>query len=53
MIFSEVENIDQDFEVKKFMLGLSRFIDPNVPAEVHDQLSNIMKGLVYLSNRSI
>jgi len=35
-IFAEVENIEQDFEVKKFMLGLSRFIDPNVPAEVQD-----------------
>lgn len=54
-IFAQVGNdsIKEDFEVKIFMLGLATFIDPNVPASVQGQLTNIMKALTYLSSRSI
>lgn len=44
----------QDFEVKKFMLGLSSLLIPvAMPEVVTKNYSNIMKALTYLSSKSV
>ena len=53
-VMSKVQTIKQDFEVKRFILGLSSLIvNADMPAAVKDNYSNIIKALIFLSNKSI
>jgi hypothetical protein len=53
-IINKVEVIKQDFEVKRFVLGLSALIvNSDMPQAVKDNYSNIIKALIYLSDKSI
>ena len=46
--------LKQDFEVKRFILGLSAVIvNSDMPQVVKDNFGNIMKALVFLSGKSI
>lgn len=46
--------LKQDFEVKRFILGLSAVIvNSDMPQAVKDNFGNIMKALVFLSGKSI
>ena len=52
-IFEVVMDLNEDFEVKRFMLGLSSILVPHeMPAAVANNYGNIMKALVYLSQKS-
>lgn len=52
-IFEIVMDLTEDFEVKRFMLGLSSILVPHeMPAAVANNYGNIMKALVYLSQKS-
>jgi len=49
-IFKQVSELKNDFEVKRFMLGLSSLIEPiEMPQVISDNYQTIMKVLVYLS----
>ena len=53
-IINKVEVIKQDFEVKRFVLGLSSLIvNSDMPQAVKDNYCNIIKALIYLSDKSI
>lgn len=53
-IFAKVTEIKEDFEVKRFMLGLTSFlINSDMPDSVKNNYGNIIKALSYLSQRSI
>lgn len=46
-------DLSEDFEVKRFMLGLSSILVPlEMPAAIANNYANIMKALVYLSQKS-
>ena len=50
VIFEQVPTIKQDFEVKRFILGLSSLIvNSDMPTAVKDNYGNIIKALVFLS----
>lgn len=52
-IFEIVMDLSEDFEVKRFMLGLSSLLAPiEMPAAVANNYTNVMKALVYLSQKS-
>ena len=53
-VFTKIENVKEDFEVKRFMLGLSSFlVASEMPDSVKNNYSNIIKALAFLSVRSI
>ena len=53
-VFAKVGDIKEDFEVKRFMLGLSSFlVNSEMPDSVKNNYSNIIKALAFLSARSI
>ena len=53
-ILSKTSCLKQDFEVKRFMLGLSSLLIPvAMPEVVTKNYSNIMKALTYLSSKSV
>lgn len=44
----------EDFEVKRFMLGLTSFlVSSDMPDSVKNNYANIIKALAFLSARSI
>ncbi len=46
-------DLSEDFEVKRFMLGLSSLLAPTeMPTAVANNYGNVMKALVYLSQKS-
>lgn len=48
-IFAKVAEIKEDFEVKRFMLGLTSFlVNSDMPDSVKNNYGNIIKALVYL-----
>lgn len=50
VIFEQVPTIKQDFEVKRFVLGLSSLIvNSDMPQAVKDNYGNLIKALVFLS----
>jgi hypothetical protein len=52
-IFEVVMDLSEDFEVKRFMLGLSSLLAPiEMPTAVANNYGNVMKALVYLSQKS-
>lgn len=53
LAFSQVQDIKEDFEVKKFMLGLSALCTPGIPESVQGHIAKVMQCLSYLSQRSI
>ena len=54
VIFEKVNIIKQDFEVKRFILGLSALIvNQEMPASIKDNYQSIIKALIFLSNKSI
>jgi hypothetical protein len=58
LLFSLVQGqVKQDFEIQRFVLGLSSLVqrgDPaELPATVQGELGNVMKALVFLCQRSI
>lgn len=53
-IFAKVGNLKEDFEVKRFVLGLTAFlVNSDMPDSVKNNYSNIIKALSFLSNKSI
>ena len=53
-VFAKVSEIKEDFEVKRFMLGLTSFlVNSDMPQSVKNNYTNIMKALAFLSQRSI
>ena len=55
-VFEKVGGLEEDFEVKRFMLGLTSFLTPvngEMPESVKDNYGNIMKALAFLSSKSI
>ena len=49
-VFKIVTELDNDFEVKRFMLGLSSILVPaEMPATIQNNYSTIIRVLVYLS----
>ena len=53
-IFEKVPDLKQDFEVKRFILGLSSLIvNVDMPQVVKDNYGNIIKALIFLSKKSI
>ena len=53
-IFAKIATIKEDFEVKRFMLGLSSFlVNTELPESVRSQYPNIIKALAYLGTKSI
>ena len=54
LVFQQVTELKEDFEVKRFMLGLGAFlVAVDLPDSFKSQYTNIIKALVYLSQRSI
>ena len=57
LVFSLAEStVKQDFEIKRFVIGLSSVVqrDPSeLPPQVQQQIANIMKVIVFLCQRSI
>ena len=54
MIFQKVSDIKEDFEVKRFILGLTSFlVASDMPDSVKNNYPNIIKALTYLSKQSI
>ena len=50
------QTVKQDFEIKRFVIGLSSLVqrDPNeLPPSVQQQIPNIMKVIVFLTQKSI
>ena len=53
-IFAKITTVKEDFEVKRFMLGLTSFlVSSDMPDSVKNNYGNIIKALAYLSSRSI
>ena len=53
-IFDKVSGLKEDFEVKRFMLGLTSFlINNDMPESVSTNYPNIIKALAFLSTKSI
>ena len=53
-IFQKVGDVKEDFEVKRFILGLSSFlVNSEMPESVKNNYGNIIKALAFLSARSI
>ena len=53
-IFKQVSELSEDFEVKRFMLGLSSILIPaEMPTTIQNNYATIMKVLVFLSEKSI
>ena len=55
-VFEKVGGLEEDFEVKRFMLGLTSFLTPvngEMPESVKGNYGNIMKALAFLSSKSI
>lgn len=53
-IFQKVGEIREDFEVKRFVLGLTALlVNSEMPDSVKNNYSNIIKALAYLSQKSI
>jgi len=53
-ILVKVSEIKEDFEVKRFMLGLSSFlVNSEMPDSVKNHYTNIIKALAFLSTKSI
>lgn len=53
-VFEQVTKLTEDFEVKRFMLGLSAVLIPaEMPVSVANNYATIIKVLVYLSGRSV
>jgi hypothetical protein len=53
-ILSKTSCLKQDFEVKRFMLGLSSLLIPvAMPEVITKNYSSIMKALTYLSSKSV
>jgi hypothetical protein len=53
-IFAKCSDIKEDFEVKRFMLGLSSFlVNSDMPDGVKNHYPNIIKALAFLSSKSI
>lgn len=49
-MFAKVSEIKEDFEVKRFMLGLTSFlVNSDMPQSVKNNYTNIMKALAFLS----
>jgi hypothetical protein len=49
-----VPEISEDFEIKRFILGLSSFlVMKDMPELVKNNYGNIMQALVFLSGKSI
>jgi len=54
MVFAKVSEIKEDFEVKRFILGLtSLLVNSEMPDSVKNNYPNIIKALSYLSGKSI
>jgi hypothetical protein len=52
-IFNIISGLSEDFEVKRFMLGLSSLLAPiEMPAAVAKNYATLMNALVYLSQKS-
>ena len=54
-VFQKILDVKNDFEVKRFVLGLTALLVNNgeMPDSVKSQYSNIMKALAFLAGRSI
>jgi len=53
-ILLKVSDIKEDFEVKRFVLGLSSFlVNCEMPDSVKNHYSNIIKALAFLCTKSI
>jgi len=53
-IFQKVGEIREDFEVKRFVIGLTALlVNSEMPDSVKNNYSNIIKALAYLSQKSI
>lgn len=53
-VFAKVGDVKEDFEVKRFMLGLTSFlVNSDMPDSVKNNYQNIIKALAFLSARSI
>lgn len=53
-VFQKVSEIREDFEVKRFVLGLTALlVNSDMPASVKSNYANTMKALAYLSSKSI
>jgi hypothetical protein len=53
-VFKIVTELTEDFEVKRFMLGLSSILVPaDMPLTVQNNYATIIRVLVYLSQRSV
>lgn len=56
LVFSQIEQLNKDFEIKRFIIGLSSLIQRDqseLPQSISTVLPNIMKALVYLCQKSI
>ena len=56
MMFSQLQQLQHDFEIKRFIVGLTSLItaDPQqIPQSVQGNYSTIIKALVYLCQKSI
>jgi hypothetical protein len=53
-VFKIVSELTQDFDVKRFMLGLSSILIPSdMPPTIQNNYATIMKVLIYLSQKSV
>lgn len=56
LIFNQAQTLKQDFEIKRFIIGLSSLIKKDqseLPQSVQQSLPGIMKMLVFLCQKSI
>lgn len=56
VVLMQIDKLKQDFEVKRYLIGLIALLqsDPSsVPVSITNSYTNIMKGCVYLSRKSI
>eukprot|EP00347_Sterkiella_histriomuscorum_P021385 403334157 len=56
LIFSQLDGLKQDFEIKRFIIGLSSLIQRDMselPPSIQNQLPGIIKALVFLCQKSI
>lgn len=53
-VLGMVNTLSEDFEVKRFMLGLSSFLIPaEMPQAVANNYESIFKALIFLSDKSV
>ena len=53
-VFSKVQEVKYDYEVKRYVLGLtSLLVNSEMPDSVKNQYPNIIKALAFLSGKSI